>query len=82
MLIKLQCVIHKLICLNELYKLMKSFFKIQITFRNFGQNPKNIQTNSIRVVTKAYFLSNASIFVDFAWFDILWFFFCTGIKIN
>ena len=42
---KLQCVIYQWICLNELYKLLKSFFKFQISFLNFGQKTKNIQKN-------------------------------------
>ena len=44
-LIKLQCVTYQWICLNELYKIIESFFQIQISFRYFGWNPKNIQTN-------------------------------------
>ena len=37
---------HQWICLDELYKLMESFFQIQIRFRLIGQKPKNIQTGS------------------------------------
>ena len=39
-------VIHQWIRLNELYKLMESFFKFKICFRINGQKPKNIQTDS------------------------------------
>ena len=41
-MIKLQYGIYQWIRLNELYKLMIFFF--QVGFRNFGRNPKNIQT--------------------------------------
>ena len=44
-LIKFQCVIYQLIFLNELYKLMKSLFQLEISFRNSGRKTKNIQTN-------------------------------------
>ena len=41
LLIKLQCVIYQWIRLNELYKLMESFFQISISFPSYW--PKNIQ---------------------------------------
>ena len=40
-------VIHQWFRLNELYKIVESFFfKFQICIRNFGQKPKNIKMNS------------------------------------
>ena len=50
-LIKVQCVIYQWICLNELYKLRKSFFQISfwnfwLKIENFGRKRKNIQKNS------------------------------------
>ena len=44
-LIKLQYVVYQWISLNELYKLMKSFFKFKIIFWNFGRKLKNIWMN-------------------------------------
>ena len=45
-IIKLQCVIYQWICLNELYKLMKkTFFKYQISFRNFDLKLKVLTEN-------------------------------------
>ena len=48
-MVKLQCVIHQWVRLNELYKLMECFFfEFQISFRNFGRKLKNIQKNRRR----------------------------------
>ena len=35
-----------IICLDQLYKLMETYFQFQIRFRNIDRKPKNIQTNS------------------------------------
>ena len=40
-MIELQCVVYQWIRLNELYKLMKSFF--QISFENLGQKQKKFK---------------------------------------
>ena len=45
---KVQCIAYQLIYLDELYKLMESFF-LHFFFRIIGQKPKNIQIFASRV---------------------------------
>ena len=47
-LIKLQCVKYQWICLNELYKLMKSFFETSNSFSiSWPKNENYIQSNNV-----------------------------------
>ena len=45
-LIKLQRVIYKWICVNELYKLVDFFFNFEFIFEFFGRKPKFFQKNN------------------------------------
>ena len=57
-----------LIRLNELYKLMESFFQILNSFQNFGQKSKNIQT-----IREAWILIKVQcIIYQWIWLDKLY----------
>ena len=49
-MIKLQCFTYQRIRLNELYKIMESFFQILNSFLNFWLKTENFQKNSYRGV--------------------------------